>query len=249
MAQVAFARMRAFDVRTIGPVVWVLLAIAVADVSLRIQSASTFLGPLAIPGAVMLAAPFVFAAAVAYVAPADRRFLYGAIAIAVKEFLAILQILFGPRFLGIEAASDIVRVVGDAGWLFTLVGLLLIGRALGGVRSRRGWAAVAFGIGVFVLSDAWNASRLISNPALWELFSIEQIVIGFVGPSLVIGWAYVLGAGLDRGLRWIPLGTALILGLTAADVLLVLLSLTGPDTDFELINAVSTLIQLLAWSV
>ncbi len=113
--------------------VWPLIGLALLAVAARLGESFS---PLP---AVTLAAPFLLAAAIVYIEPLDRRFLYGALMIAANQ-----AIILGSSFVDGALAfyvpvlltiADFLRIAVP---LLMIGGLVLFGIALGGVRIRSG---------------------------------------------------------------------------------------------------------------
>lgn len=246
MAHVStLTRLRTGDIRSIPIGVWPLLGLAIADVILRLQSRDRLLELTELASLFVVAAPFAFAAAVVYVAPADRRFVLGAIAMAVPELLIVLEMLLTPGFVNLLQDIEWTRLRVDVGWILSLGGLLLTGLALGGVKTRLGWAVVAVGAALFLIGVAWYASYVAANP-LPEGLPIEYLPISLLAGSVVVGWAYLLGAALERGLRAITIGAVLILGLAALNVVSTVFPTAVPQSDFGALLTL-TVVHLTAW--
>jgi hypothetical protein len=197
----------------VHPAVWLLLALAVLYFTLAIVVGGfafvSWLGAFAGAGA------FVFAAAVVLVA-ADRRLLVaGAVSLCVPPALLFARRL-ATQVVPQLAAADLLEVPSAVGWLFTMGGALAIGLAVGGVRSRLGWAAVALGIGAAFTLVLWQLSNLLAVYADWPpaLQPPLNWSLSLLGSLVWIGWGYLLGAGFSAGLRWLVVGvTAIFLGV------------------------------------
>lgn len=247
MANLPAQALRRFDVRAMQPAVWVLLILAIVDVVVRIRSDGSFVDPFRIPLLAAAAAPFVFAAAVVYSAPADRRLVWGALALASTELLVVLAHILQPPWLSLGVISDAVAVVRRVGPLISVAGLVLIGVALGGLRSRLALAAAGVGAAVFVLGSLWSLARLLEPSSDLQL-PFDQVVITFVAPLVTVGWAFVAGAAFDRGMRLMTLGAALIVSLAALDTVLAALSLRDPLADYGFVLTIIRMVNLAAWA-
>ena len=240
-------RMRAGDIRSIPVGVWPLLGLALLDVFFRAQQLGPSFTGLQAISAAMAAAPFLFAAAAVYVSPVDRRFVYGALALAYVELLAVVGMLFAPARLNVAAWEDIDRFLGLAGWLMTLGGLLLVGLAIGGVRTRFGLASVALGAVLFLFAEVQVAT--LGLPALAAEFGmpIEQVLVSYLAPLVIIGWAYLLGAALDNQRRFLAVGAGIRVALSVVGVLFVIVN-PAPGTDFAPVTLLMTLAGFVGWA-
>lgn len=237
---------RGFDVRAAPLAVWLLVGLALLDVVIRFRSGGSFSDPARIPSLVLVAAPFLFAAAVVYAAPTNKRILWGAVVLALAELVGLMSVVLRPPWLDLGSVSEAAVLIGRLSTFVTLVGLITLGVGLGGLHSRLALLAAAVGGSVFVLGQAWSAARLL-DPASDLALPFDQIIILFFAPLVTVGWAFVAGAGFDRGLLFIPTAAALIVGYAAVNTIVIALSLTSPETDFGLLVAIATPVQLMVW--
>ena len=249
-AQASFInRMRTGDIRSIPLVFWAMLGLAGFAVFVLIRERGLSLELADAPSIFLRVGPFLLAAAVALAAPADRRFLWGALALCASEAWFLLRFFEPasgePTLFGVALES-----LGSALWALTLAGLLLIGVAVGGIRSRFGWLVLAIGALVFVVSAAWQVISYASIPTdqLFLILSPEQFVVGVIGHAVIIGWAYLLGAGLDNNRHYLAVGAGLMLGQAAFGVMRLLFLPVTPDADFTLLNLMSLTVSVAAWS-
>lgn len=241
--------MRSGDIRSIPVAVWPLLGLALLDLYLLSRERGLLLDLSDAPSFFVRVAPFLFAAVVAFRSIADKRFLWGALALCGNETSAMLSFLLPDTDALLSLVDDAFRSVV---WVLTLAGLVLIGTALGGVKAMTGRLAVAFGALVFVASEvsywALVPSLLSETDIFFEpLVSRLSIAIGFVSPTVFISWGYLLGAGLERGSRYAAVGAGLILGLAAIGVAMSQIAPAAPGTDFTITNLVSLTARVVAW--
>lgn len=193
---------------------WVLLALA-ALVLVR-----GFTQPVFAPvGTLTFAAPLLFAAAVVYVAPADRRFVWAAILLAVSPAAFLIggtlpDVWFdmapGDWKNATPLLMDLADIARQIANVLTLVGLGLLGLALGGMRNLA--SAVILGVGF--LFGALVAIRFLGNPIEgMDALSLAQTLVFPV--LLAIGWAFVFAAALESRRRLMLVGTGLLFAILA----------------------------------
>jgi hypothetical protein len=213
MGVVAVARPS--SMRDIKWAVWVLLALAALVMAYSLIQSGPHIG------VITFAAPLIFAAAVVYVAPADRRFAWAAVLIALGPAVASIAGWL-PDFwfdtvpgdwknatpllidLG-NTAQDVARVLGFAG-------LGLLGLALGGVRTLVS-AAI---IGVALLFSFIQVADFLGTQI--EGMPIDMTVQSIVFPTLyMLGWAFVFAAALESRRPLMLAGTGLLVALIVFD--------------------------------
>jgi hypothetical protein len=243
-------RARTGDIRSIPIAVWPFLILLLANVWLTVTD---FNRPDSVPLSNFLSlAPLVFATAVAYVFPRDRRFLIGAAALALPEIVRTLQLIFAENFslsAAISAAIDLNWLANVSGWIFEAGGLLLFGMALGGIRTRVGWIAVAVGLALFVISRIEYAFNLAGNPLVVETMPAADLALGFLAGSAVVGWAFLLGAALERGSRALSIGAGILVAIYVVDQALMLVYvLLEPGTTLMPTTWFFSGLRLVAWA-
>lgn len=273
-------------VQRIPGLAWLFIALAIADVFVELAFR---LGPLAalgefdlgqVAGRVAFALPILIPAAI--ILRSRQRppsladpLLAGSIAVAVAFVLGtvalVLRRAFDPMTIG--DATDIVRVVGlavarAAGICLTLVGTILLGRAL--MRHRLvhvpGWAKwarvlvvcltgaeIAWAIWWAVTTSyALYASAFADSGQAWVL----DWSLALLGTFTLIGWAYlawaVLSGGGDQGRPGLARACGLAwVGVRQVEIGLALLSsvwstLMPPSSDeTPLILSLSTVFTIL----
>jgi hypothetical protein len=209
------AAARPGSMRDIRWPVWVLVALAALVVVYGLTQSGLQIGSFT------FAAPLLFAAAVVYVAPADRRFTWAAVLIALMPVVLIITGWL-PDFwfdtvpgdwknatpllmdLG-DLAVQIARVLG-------FVGLALLGLALGSVRT----LASAAIIGIGLLFAVFQMVGFLGSPI--EGMPIDLTVRSLVFPTLyIVGWAFVFAAALESRRTLMTVGTGLTFALIAFD--------------------------------
>jgi len=206
--------MRTGDIRSIPLAVWPFVALWIADIYLRMSGGgplggSSFVEITQLPGVILTSAPLLFAAAVAFVAPTDRRILLAAALIAVPEAANVLVMAWSAwvSFIGDEwqPVGGSITAVAQA------AGLVLLGVALGGLRSRVGRilliAAVLYG-GYVILRNGLNLSSMASTSE--QDFPLIWYVTPFFSGIVTVAWAFLLGTAIDNRRPAIALGSALL---------------------------------------
>lgn len=220
---------------------WLLIAAAVLVLAVYLPSGalswSSVAGTLAAMGTLLFAAVVVMTAG-------DRRLLVaGAVTLAVPTLLDLGYRLLDQAF-PILRPVDFLDIPRSFGGILALIGLVLIGRAIGGVRTGRGVAVTAvFGL-VAVAVVIWRLSGTIDltvmvpppsqgGPIL--LFGRRpEMVIGALGGILWLGWGYLLASALDQRLRWLATAAVLTvvnLTLSLAEAVWIALLPPAPNTD------------------
>jgi hypothetical protein len=237
----------------VHPVAWVLLAAAV--VALLIYVPAGGLSFLNFRATVAAIGPLLFAAALLLTASGRRRLVLGAVAFALPSLLDLTYRLLDLGFPALRPV-DFLDVPRSFGGLLTFAGLLMIGRAIGGVRSQRGRALIAaFGV-VAVAVIAWQLTTTIDLTGLvpppsegGPLLFVgrpPEMIIGALGRSVWLGWGYLLASALDQRLRWLVAGAALttanlILDLAVTIWIVLMPPPAPPDTTlFDLIALIET---------
>jgi hypothetical protein len=190
--------------------------------------------------------PFLFAATVTYIKPSDHRFLYGAVLIGVGRGLAVLATLIARQGV---LRGDAVQLMFDAVALvdtpIQVAGIVLLGLAAGGLRTRYGWIILGVGALVAIVKTGWYFINIV--PTLTETLSAADIALSLVlAPLLPIAWAFVAGAAFEARMRLLLLGSLVLLGLEGVITALTLAN-PGPDTDFGRISLVVSVLQIVGW--
>ncbi|MEP7157833.1 MAG: hypothetical protein ABI797_00255 [Chloroflexota bacterium] len=226
--------------------VWLFLALAVLYAVIRILDAPV-LQPL--PTAAGLA-PFLFAAAVSFARPADRRFRWAAWAIAAYVALPLItrpipELVFrlapGDWSNAAFILQDVANVVQSLANALLIVGLALFGLALGGVRSAFGGAILAAGAAVALANLTWFFSHPIAEI---PLINIAESVTFSTLTSLA--WAFVFAAAIDAVRSLLIVGTGLLFANVVVNAVLLWWTL-GPGTNTDVLSLVIGGMALAGW--
>lgn len=242
--------MRTGDIRSIPVAVWPLLGLALLNAYVFVLRRGLALEIGDAPSIFLRAAPFLFAALIAFRTLPDKRFLWGALALCTLEASTLLNFLLSDTDALLGLVSD---AFGYAVWALTFGGLLLIGRALGGVRTRAGQLGITFGALVFVASEASYVATLqeqLSQPGvdLNVYESLLAVVTGLVSPTVHIGWGYLLGAALENARRYTAIGAGLILTLAGFGVAMTVLAPATPGPNLAIASVISLALRVAAWT-
>jgi hypothetical protein len=205
-------------------------------------------GILGAPARLASAAPFVFAAVIVQLARRNRLLTIGAVALAVAPLIDLLAQLVDQLLPQLRSVDPLSLPLQFA-WLFTLIGALLIAAALGGIRSSLGWAVVVTGLLMMSLGVAQNIMFAGTYLGSGEGdFPLVPVLISIAGQSVLVGWAYLLGAALERRTWLTALGAALTLAWVPALWILPSLAPTsaGSDNPWWLI-AILAALELGSW--
>ena len=167
------ALVRSVDVRSIRWPVWLMLGLAVAYVVYRVSNPA-----FSVVSTIAGAGPFLFAAAVLFVEPFDRRFKYGAAAIALYYGLYFGDLLPPYALPNVEVPmlGDVTDGLRNLRFLLLIGGFAAIGVALGGLRSRDGWVVLATGGVLAVLASGWQLVNPVEGlPILTVLTSLAFV--------------------------------------------------------------------------
>ena len=163
-------------------------------------------------------APLVFAAAMAWVAPADRRYLWGAAFIAAAELPRLVEMALA-RFAAFQFDWGVGITPSSLTWGLELIGVALIALAIGGIKERRNWLWPVLGLGVFLIGDIENAAFWASNPypeeELGFVYPPLLIAVSFVAGLTIVAWSYLLGAAVEHGRRLFAVGAGIFVALSA----------------------------------
>jgi len=206
--------MRTGDIRSVPLAVWPFLALWIADIYLRMSGGGPFGGSsfgeiTRLPGVILTSAPLLFATAVAFVAPADRRILWAAALIAVPEAANVLVMAWSTwvSFIG----DDLQPVAGSITAVVQAAGLVLLGVALGGLRSRLGRIILIAALIYYAYAIVRNGLNLSSIASTSEQdFPLIWYIAPLFGGTALVGWAYLLGAAIDNRRPALALGSALL---------------------------------------
>ena len=228
---------RPSDLRAVHWSVWVLLLLALG----YLARAFTFpiFEPVAALGAV---APLFFAAAVVYVAPSDRRVTWAALALAGGPVLRLLVGLVPGQWI---ASAPILVDVGhsaiELGNVLLFVGVVLLGIALGGIRSAFGVTVVVFGGAVALADLVWVLAHPVADLPMFELVRS----IGFATLT-AIAWAFLLAAAIDALRSWVIVGVGLLFAKVVVEAALLWWA-PGPGTNFDVISLAVNGMALVGW--
>jgi hypothetical protein len=233
------------SVRDIPGAVWLLLAIAGA-LAVRVFTGPgwTIFSVLATPG------PVLFAAAVIYARPADRRFVWAALALAATPAVGLLvQVL--PEFVFRNAPGDwknasallgdVGQLAGDVARYLGLLGLALLGLAFGGVRSFVSFLIMLLGLALAIGSVIWTFAHPIDGFPLYELGkSVGYAVLH------VLGLAFVFAAAVESLRNFSMVGAGFLFLNTVIGAVLLWWTI-GPGTNIDLLSFVLGATSLLGW--
>jgi hypothetical protein len=232
--------------RAVPRMVWIFLALAVLYVVVLVLNEST-IQPLGIAAGL---APILFAAAVAYVKPADRRFRWATWAIATYAVLpfildAVPELVFrfapGDWKNAAFALQDWFNVVGFVPGALLNVGLILFGLALGGVRSAFGAAILAAGALVALANLTWLFAHPVEE---MPLINLAQSVFFTVLNGL--SWAFAFAAAVDAVRSLLIVGTGLLFANVVINAVLLWWA-PGPDANYDLLSLIIGSLGLAGW--
>lgn len=221
-------------------VAWLLLAAAALVLAIDLPSGE--LSWSSAGYALAASSTLIFAAAVVMTAGDRRLLVAGAVTLAVPTLLDLTYRLLDVSFPALRPIGFLDFPRSLAG-ILTLIGLVLIGRAIGGTSTRRGAGlTAAFGI-VAIAVVGWLLSSTIdmtdtvpppgaAGPML--LFGRPPtMLLGALGGISWLGWGYLLASALDQRLRWLATAAVLTvvnLALSLAEALWIMLLPPGPGT-------------------
>ncbi|HWH24060.1 MAG TPA: hypothetical protein VNW68_04100 [Candidatus Limnocylindria bacterium] len=253
---VAVDRLRAAGAAGVPVPVWLLVALAIADVVLRlvIVLPNVSIGSLLtmLTGA---AGPLLLAAVVLLVAPARQFMLAGAVLLGAAGLAdGLLRALNQPIAMHYLTVPDFVHVAGSLAIALAVVGgPILIAREFGRAASPSARltiavaAVIALVLAVAVL-DSWLqvAEQLGGAVSFIDVRLAASMITQFV----IVSWAYVLVAAAQRRFRLIAGGAALML---AALLVVVAITVVGmlvqpvPGTSFGFVWDVANVLRIGAW--
>ncbi len=236
---------RPTSLRAVPWTVWVLLALAALIVVRGFTQ--TVVQPL---GTLAFAAPVLFAAAVIFVAPKDRRFVWAALFLAATPAVNLIantlpgvwqSVAPGEWKNAVPLLIDLGSVAHDVATLLAIIGLGVLGLALGGVRSFMSVLILGFGVLVAVLNVIWVGAHPIEEFPLFELArSVAYSTL------YVMGWAFVFAAALESLRSLTLIGSGLLFANVVINALLLWWSPgQGANTDF--LYLVISLPSLAGW--
>lgn len=232
---------------------WLLLLIAVVLVAYEL----TQLG-YSLIGALLTGAPVLFAAVVLYVEPADRRYTWAALALAVAPVLslawsalpeAVFRYAPGDWRNAAYFLRDMGPIVRDATSVITIVGLGLLGLALGGVRRPLPVAILGVSIVMAILhaiaiADSYSAINYPPGDSTPMILLARSIVLSILN---LVGWAFVFAAALESRRTLMLIGTGLVFAITVLSYVPQLDALLNNGWDV-LLTALAA-VHLLGWAL
>lgn len=244
---------RPASLRAIPWATWVLLAVAALVLVGWFVKAGPQLGILTI------AAPVVFAAAVVYAAPADRRFTWAALALAadpvirtIWNYLPEAVFTYAPGDWRNAAffLQDMGPIARDVASVLTIVGLGLLGLALGRARTRLSAAIVGVGVVVAIvhailIADSFSA---MSYPP-GDSTPIVMLARGILISTLtVVAWAFVFAAALESRRKLMAIGTGLLFVITVLNYVTPLRETLLGNDWVALLTAIVA-VHLIGWAL
>jgi hypothetical protein len=173
---------------------------------------------------------------VVFVAPADRRFTWAALALAATPVVNLIANWLPEAWFAVAPGDwknavpllmDLGNVAHDVASLLAIVGLGLLGLALGGVRSFMSVLVLGFGAVVALLNLVWVGAHPIDAFPLFELArSVAYSILH------VMGWAFVFAAALESLRNLTLVGSGLLFANVVMNALLLWWSPgAGANTD------------------
>ncbi len=228
---------------------WATLVLAVVAGLIVVRSLT--LGQLSL-GTLAFAGPVVFAAVVIYVRPQDRRFFWAALAIAATPAVSLVTIWLPDVWLSLAPddwknatplLQDIGGVARELASLLGLVGLALLGLALGGVRTFMSAVIIAFGTLVAATIAIWYGAPMQGSPVLDLVRTIGFAVLN------IVGWAFVFAAALESLRTAALMGFGLLFANTVINALLVMAWRPQRSSTTDLLVVVFALPEVIGWLV
>jgi hypothetical protein len=225
--------------------VWLLLALGVLVILLGLtQPAPALLSVLAASGSLF------FAAAVLYVAPADRRITWGAVALASVPTVTIIanlvpqvwfEIMPGDWKNATPMVADLAHIARQISSYFAMLGLYLLGIGLGGVRSFVPFLILLLGVMVAVANVGWTLSNTFEGFPLFELTT--SLVFATLNP---VGLAFVFAAAVESLRNLTLVGAGLRFGGSALSSALLWWTI-GPNVNTDLLSLLLGSVALGGW--
>jgi hypothetical protein len=244
MSVAAFAR--PISVRDIPWATWALLALALGRLVYGVIQPGGFQLISALAGT----GPLVFAAAVVYVNPPDRRFKWAALALAATPVIGLLSAVV-PEAVFTYAPGDwknatpllldTGRFAGEIGWVLGLIGLGLLGMALGGVRSLGSLLILTVGAALALANVASFLNVLVEGFPVLDL--ARSLVSAVLHP---LGLAFVFAAAVESRRSLTLIGAGLVLLNTVMGEVLQWVTI-GPDANLDLLSLMFGGTTLLGW--
>ncbi|MEA2676536.1 MAG: hypothetical protein QOJ81_677 [Chloroflexota bacterium] len=233
------------SLRDIPWAVWVLLAIALG-LFLYMFTRPGF-API---GALATVAPVVFAAAVVYARPSDRRFAWAALFLAATPAIGLIAGVVPDAWFtympgdwknGTPFIRDLAQFALDIARLLGLAGLFLFGLALGGVRSFVSFLILALGVAIALGNLTWTFAHPIDG---FPLFDLAKSVT--YATLHGIGLAFVFAAAVESLRNLTMIGSGLLF-LNAVISAVLLWWTIGPDANLDLLSLILGGTTLLGW--
>ncbi len=211
-------RMRTGDIRSVPLAAWFFGLLVIAYAYLLISGNAFRVDPFNLPSFFALLAPLVFATAMSYAAPVDRRFFWGAALIGASQLPHLVELAL-TRFAGFRPDWGAGLSPQSFSWVLELAGVVLLAVAIGRIRSGRNWLWLAIGLAIFVIGDIQNAAFWASNPfppdEVGFVYPLESIAVTFVGGLTIVAWAYLLGAAIEHRHRAFAIASGIFVALSA----------------------------------
>jgi hypothetical protein len=246
MGVVAVARPS--SMRDIRWPVWALLALAAVVMAHSFMQAGPHLS------IVTFAAPLLFAAAVVYLAPPDKRFVWAAVLIAIQPAVVVITAWLPDFWFDTvpgdwKNATPLLMDLGSAAVqiarVLEFIGLALLGLAMGGVRTRASAAIIGAGVLFAVLAVADSIQFLTSQEGL----PIDMTVRSIAFPPLnILLWAFVFAAALESRRMLMAAGTGLLFALIGFDRLQDWW-LALPSGPLDALVLVTGMISVIGWAL
>ncbi|MEP7360347.1 MAG: hypothetical protein ABI744_02085 [Chloroflexota bacterium] len=201
-------------------------------------------------GTLGFAAPVLFAAAVLFMRPQDRRFTWAALAIAASPVVIVIANWLPDAWFSMAPGDwkNAAQLLLDAGGVAQLIakvlgfiGLGLFGIALGGVRTFMSAVILFFAMLVGAAGVIWVGAHPLDGLPLLDLAR----TVGFLVLT-VLGWAFVFAAALESLRTWTLIGSGLVLANTVINVLLLWWTI-GPDANTDLLSLLVGGPTLIGW--
>ena len=200
---------------------WLLLGLATLYVAILARNDWITVAPT-LGGA----APFVFSAALAWAAPRDRRLVIATWAIVAAGVAHLLVSLIDAQPSSTTPLlADAAHWLNQATWVLESVGVVMIGLALGGIRSNVGWTVFWLGVAVGLIGVGWVTMSAPANIGPFD------VLLGTAAQVLPMAWGYLAAAAVDARRRWFAVGGLLMLAYLLS---VILLSWFAPPLDATL---------------
>src|SRR3954452_5814870 len=196
--------------RLVSRWVWALLALAVLWIVVAMISTSSFTVQN-LYASFIAATPAIFAAALMYVAPHERRIQFAAFCFALPIAVNLViggGILLSAQSMGSDYAYLAPRLMGagDAfsliSWAFPIIAMFALASYIGPSLTRRGWMIV----GIVTVVAIIQAIRILAST--FEVIVDGHVIASMLAQTIWIAWAYLLAVALDRRMRFFSLAAA-----------------------------------------